>query len=93
MIVSCPSCGSGTQPGATHCWLCRYPLTGAQAVAPPVPIPHAQPQRSWGWLVAVILAVFIMFVVAIELAFLAPGLLIPYAVVLVPVMVVLGRIV
>ncbi|MEM9072502.1 MAG: hypothetical protein AAGE52_28605, partial [Myxococcota bacterium] len=46
-----------------------------------------------GWLVAVILAVFIMFVVAIELAFLAPGLLIPYAVVLVPVMVVLGRIV
>jgi len=86
----CASCGSDPAPGASFCWLCGYPL-GAGA-APVARIAQASPAAGIGWVVAFVVALFVLSGVGLELAFLWPGLLIPYAAALVPVLVVMTRI-
>ncbi len=90
-MLSCPSCGSGVQYGATECWLCGYRPGGAalpaQYQAPP------PPQSSMGWLVVVIGTIFVIVLLAVQFALIWPGLLIPLGLVSTPLGYVLFRIV
>lgn len=102
-VVACPSCGSGTRADAQFCWLCGASMSAA-AVAPaaapvaapaaPAPAPVA-PQQSSGsgclWIGGIIVSTIVLLFVGLEIGILAPGLLIPYAVVMVPIMLVFGR--
>lgn len=101
-IVACPSCGSGTRADAQFCWLCGASLATASVAAPvaaaaaPAPVPVA-PQKSSGsgcfWIGGIIVSTIVLLFVGLEIAFIAPGLLIPYAVLMVPIMLVFGRMV
>lgn len=105
-VIACPSCGSGTRADASHCWLCGAPLAGAIAApaAPlpspvhvPSPAPVAAQQKSKGsgcfWIGGIIVSTIVLLFVGLEIGLLAPGLLIPYAVLMVPIMIVFGRMV
>jgi hypothetical protein len=90
----CASCGSGADADASFCWLCGYPLGTAESPAPPVAAVTAAPPLDGAfWVLGFVLALLVMLAVALELALVWPGLLIPYSVVLVPVVVVMSRIV
>lgn len=88
----CGSCGSGSEEGASFCWLCGYPLGTAAAGVPVQPVTPMHPQTGLAWVVAFLSALFVLSSVAVELALRWPGLLIPYAVMVVPVLAVLVRI-
>ncbi len=88
----CPSCGSGAEGDAKFCWLCGYPLASTAALAPPADPVGAPPISGFVWIGGFVLALLVMLGVAVELALLWPGLLIPYTLMLVPVVAVLARI-
>ena len=106
-MIACPSCGSGSNPGAAFCWLCgtnlggNSPYRGTSAqqpqepAAPPGAGIAAQSGRpsgvGWGWVVSAGVSAIVMCLIAVEIAFLAPGLLIPFFVLMVPVLIALGR--
>lgn len=104
MIVACPSCGSGTRADAQVCWLCGASLATASAALPaapapvaPAPGPVAPQQKSSSsgcfWIGGIIVSTIVLLFVGLEIGLLAPGLLIPYAVLMVPIMIVFGRMV
>ncbi|MGE0323731.1 MAG: hypothetical protein AB7S68_15575 [Polyangiaceae bacterium] len=83
----CPHCQTTVAVGATRCWLCKGALSqalnpGASEVA----------KRDRTWLVIVILASLVLLLVGAQLWVIAPGLLVPYGVLVLPVSVVLARI-
>ncbi len=88
----CPSCGSGAEGDAKFCWLCGYPLAET-AAAPTGQLVAAPPLEGFVWIGGFVLALMVMLGVALELALLWPGLLVPYALMLVPVVAVMARII
>ncbi|MGE3675444.1 MAG: hypothetical protein AB7K71_37590, partial [Polyangiaceae bacterium] len=81
----CPHCQTTVAVGATRCWLCKGALSqalnpGASEVA----------KRDRTWLVIVILASLVLLLVGAQLWVIAPGLLVPYGVLVLPVSVVLA---
>ncbi|MCA9631843.1 MAG: hypothetical protein KC766_29520, partial [Myxococcales bacterium] len=81
-----PYCQTPVAVGATRCWLCKGALTAQPAQAP------APARRDRSWLVIVILASLVLLLVGVQLWVIAPGLLVPYGVIVLPVSVVLARI-
>ncbi|MCA9647729.1 MAG: hypothetical protein H6718_22470 [Polyangiaceae bacterium] len=83
----CPHCQTTVAVGATRCWLCKGSLPRVGVAATP-----AVAKRDRTWLVIVILASLVLLLVGAQLWAIAPGLLVPYGVLVLPVSVVLARI-
>lgn len=82
----CPHCRTAVAQGTTRCWLCAGPLD-----------PRFVPQgtaisQDKTWLIVVILASLVLLLIGAQLALIAPGLLVIYAVVALPIAVTLARI-
>ena len=104
-VIACPSCGSGTRAGADTCWLCGASLVGTAHRVPALPSPvtefapppMAPTARSSSsgcfWIGGIVVSTIVLLFIAIEIALLAPGLMIPYAVLMVPIMIAFGRMV
>jgi hypothetical protein len=81
-LEACRTCGSGNAPGAPRCWVCG-------AVPGEGPLPRAPVSSSsttsatLAWVVVVLGILFVTLLIGISLAFEWPGLLIPYAIVVV----------
>ncbi len=82
----CPHCQTPVAVGAGRCWLCKGQLSAQHAATPAVA------QRDRSWLVIVILASLVLLLIGAQLWAIAPGLLIPYGVVVLPLSVILARI-
>jgi hypothetical protein len=90
-------CGSGSAAGATKCWVCGANLDDASAL-PPTPLARGSSASSdghafrvLGWSAFLLGIGFVTLLVGVELAFEWPGLLIPYALIVLVAFVALAR--
>lgn len=106
-VQACPVCGSGNAPNAGRCWICGVmlspaigPYRGAGAdpaahpprAAAPAPAAQTHPAAIVAW-IAVLLGIFaVTGLIAIELAINWPGVLVPYALMVLIVYLGLGRV-
>lgn len=100
-VRACPVCGSGSAPAATKCWVCGADLDGS-GPAPVSPLATSPLARSsaasdghgfqvLGWSAFLLGIAFVTLLVGVELALEWPGLLIPYALIVLVAFVALAR--
>lgn len=95
-LQSCGVCGSGNAKGYAKCWVCGATPGQAPAGASPLaPTPEGTAEgrglRALGWTAFLIGMAFVTLLVSVELALEWPGLLIPYAAVVLGAFVALAR--
>jgi len=93
-VVACPVCGSGNARTTERCWVCGAPLAGAAPVGAPPPDRTQSGTRTFqllGWSALLLALGFTALLIGVELALEWPGLLIPYAVVVLVAFAALGR--
>ncbi|MCA9606272.1 MAG: hypothetical protein KC619_11785 [Myxococcales bacterium] len=95
---ACPICGSGNAANVPRCWVCGADLAAAappSAGAAPAPATrYDDSTRTFqliGWSALLLGLGFTALLIAVELALEWPGMLIPYAVVVLVAFVALGR--
>ncbi|MGE0792037.1 MAG: hypothetical protein AB7S26_40560 [Sandaracinaceae bacterium] len=82
-VVACAMCGSGNAATSAQCWVCGASLSGAARIGPP---PRAVRDPSdnltaLGWLALLIGLALAALLIGIELAIEWPGMLVPFALV------------
>lgn len=99
-IRACPVCGSGSAAGAAKCWVCGASLDSAAPTSPVSASPLAKTSsaasdghrfRVLGWSAFLLGIGFVTLLVGVELALQWPGLLIPYALIVLVSFVALAR--
>ena len=98
-VRPCPACGSGNATQSTQCWICGAALGDRAAAVSNAPAAHPRPSTdvstdTWkllGWTSMLLGLGFTSILVGVELALEWPGLLIPYALVVLVTFVALGR--
>lgn len=97
-VRACPICGSGNATATPRCWVCGADLGAAappSAAAAPAPASkYDDSTRTFqlvGWSALLLGLGFTAVLIAVELALEWPGMLIPYAVVVLVAFVALGR--
>lgn len=81
-VRACGVCGSGNASQSTHCWVCGAALgSGAPAPVPAQVQQSGDTMKAVGWLALLTGIGFVTLLIAIELALEWPGLLVPYALV------------
>ncbi len=97
-VRACPVCGSGNATTTARCWVCGADLAGAAppsaAAAPPPATTSDGSTRTFqvlAWSALLLGLGFTALLIAIELALEWPGMLIPYAVVVLVAFAALGR--
>lgn len=83
-VKTCPVCASGNAATSERCWVCGAALSSAPGSAVEVPAPvrdSGDALQAIGWLALLSGIAFVTVLVAVELALEWPGLLIPYALV------------
>lgn len=90
--ITCPVCGNPNQLGASNCWVCSAVLSGEAVDS--VLSPHdsqAQSLRVLGWTAFLFGLALVTLLVGVELALEWPGLLIPFALIVLVSFVALAR--
>ena len=83
-VRTCPMCGSGNAATSTQCWVCGATLgTGDYAPVPASVQKSGDTMQALGWLGLLTGIAFVTVLIGIELALEWPGLLVPYALVVV----------
>ena len=97
-IRSCPTCGSGNALQSTKCWVCGGGLEGQPSpsvarLPGPAPGTYGSTQgfKALGWVSLLLGIGFTAILIGVELAMEWPGLLVPYALVVLVTFVALGR--
>jgi len=93
-VVACPVCGSGNARTTDRCWVCGAALAGAPAVGASPPDRTQTGTRGFqlvGWSALLLALGFTAVLIGVELALEWPGLLVPYAIVVLVAFVALGR--
>lgn len=93
-VVACPVCGSGNARTTDRCWVCGAPLAGAASAGAPPPDrtqTGTQSLRLLGWSALLLALGFTAALIGVELALEWPGLLIPYALIVLVAFAALGR--
>lgn len=97
-VRACPICGSGNATVTARCWVCGADLAAAappSAAAAPAPATtydaSTRTLQMVGWSALLLGLGFTALLIAVELALEWPGMLIPYAVVVLVAFVALGR--
>ncbi|MCB9597893.1 MAG: hypothetical protein H6719_34575 [Sandaracinaceae bacterium] len=97
-VRACLICGSGNSAQVARCWVCGADLTAAPppgaAAAPPPAATYDKSTRALqvvGWSSLLLGIGFTAILIAVELGLNWPGMLIPYAVIVLVAFVALGR--
>lgn len=97
-VRACPICGSGNATATARCWVCGADLASAappSAAAAPAPATtydaSTRTLQMVGWSALLLGLGFTALLIAVELALEWPGMLIPYAVVVLVAFAALGR--
>lgn len=93
-VMTCPHCGSGNATTSQVCWVCGGPLRGGPAGPPPQLATNASSARGFqifGWATLLLGLVFTAVLIGVELALEWPGMLIPFALVVVVAFAALAR--